>query len=66
MYECLKCGNKKYFIEHNSVETEITINEKSGEITGSHDTFKTCENVICGICKAESVDGDIEVIIKQQ
>lgn len=59
MYICKKCGNKKYFIEHNCVETEVTIDENTGEMTGSHDTFISCSEVICGICKALSQDGDI-------
>lgn len=31
MYICKKCGNKKYFIEHNCVETEVTLDENTGE-----------------------------------
>ena len=59
MYICKKCGNKKYFIEHNCVETEVTIDEDTGEMTGSHDTFVACSEVVCGICKATTEDGDI-------
>ena len=59
MYVCKKCGNKKYFVEHNSVETEITLDEMTGELTGSHDTFTSCCEIICGLCKATSEDGDI-------
>ncbi len=59
MYQCKKCGNKKYFIEHNCVETEVTLDEISGELTGSHDTFVACAEVVCGICKATSCDGAI-------
>ena len=59
MYLCKKCSNKKYFIEHNCVETEVTLDEVTGEMTGSHDTFIACSEVICGICNATSQDGDI-------
>lgn len=59
MYQCKKCGNKKYFIEHNCVETEVTLDETTGEHTGSHDTFVECAEVICGFCKATSSDGAI-------
>ena len=59
MYICKKCNNKKYFIEHNCVETEVTLCEATGELTGSHDTFVECAEVVCGICKATSEDGDI-------
>ena len=57
MYECKHCGNKKYFIEHNCVETELTLDEITGESTGSHDTVIVCSEVVCGICKATSEDG---------
>ncbi len=60
MYVCKNCGNKKYFIEHNNVETEVTCDETTGEITGSHDTFVSCSEVICGICEATFEDGKIE------
>ena len=59
MYKCKLCGNKKYFIEHNCIETEVTFDETTGEHTGSHDTFVACSEVVCGICKATSEDGDI-------
>lgn len=59
MYICRKCGNKKYFIEHNCVETEVTLDKNTGEMTGTHDTFISCSEVICGICEAVSTDGDI-------
>lgn len=59
MYICGLCGNKKYFIEINCTETEVTLDERAGEITGSHDTFVTCERVTCGVCGASSEDGNI-------
>lgn len=59
MYICKKCGNRKYFIEHNCVETEVTIDEETGLFTGNHDTYLACEEVICGICDATSCDGNI-------
>ena len=59
MYICKKCGNKKYFIEHNCVETEVTLDERTGQMTGSHDTFSECSEVVCGLCKATSENGDI-------
>lgn len=51
MYECLKCGNREHFIEYNCVKTEVTIDEKTGKITGSHVTFLEREDVQCGLCK---------------
>lgn len=59
MYVCSLCGNKKYFIETNCSETEVTLDERDGEVTGSHDTFTTCERITCGICRASSEDGYI-------
>lgn len=59
MYLCKKCSNKKYFIEHNCVETEITLDPTTGELTGSHDTLTSCVEVVCGICLATSQNGDI-------
>ena len=59
MYKCKVCGNKKYFVEHNCVETEITLDEFTGEQTGQHDTFIECSEVICGLCKSSSCNGDI-------
>ena len=59
MYLCKLCGNRKYFIEHNCVETEVTIDEFTGEPTGSHDTFVSCSEVVCGICNATSKDENI-------
>ncbi len=59
MYVCRCCGNKKYFIEHNCIETEVTLDELTGEMTGSHDTFLTCVEVVCGYCKASSEDEQI-------
>lgn len=59
MYVCNLCGNKKYFIEHNCVETELTLDVNTGEPTGSHDTFISCVEVVCGYCNATSENGDI-------
>lgn len=59
MYICKQCGNKKYFIEQNCIETEVTLNADTGEQTGSHDTFSGCVEVVCGVCNATSHNGDI-------
>jgi hypothetical protein len=59
MYICSICGNKKYFIETNCTETEVTLDESDGAMTGSHDTFVTCERVACGVCGASSEEGNI-------
>lgn len=59
MYQCKQCGNQKYFIEHNYVETELTLDPLTGEPSGSHDTVCACVEVVCGICHANSEDGDI-------
>lgn len=59
MYLCSLCGNRKYFIETNCAETEVTLDERDGAVTGSHDTFVTCERIACGVCQASSEDGHI-------
>lgn len=59
MYECKKCGNRKHFIERNCVETEVTLDENTGKITGTRDTFIFCSEVKCGVCKATSANGEI-------
>lgn len=59
MYLCRLCGNKKYFIETNCADTEVTLDERDGAVTGSHDTFVTCERITCGVCHASSEDGNI-------
>lgn len=59
MYTCKLCNNTKYFIETNCAETEVTLDERDGTVTGSHDTFVTCERVNCGVCGASSEDGNI-------
>ena len=41
------------------METEVTLDERDGARTGSHDTFVTCERVACGVCGASSEDGNI-------
>lgn len=59
MYKCNKCGNKTRFIEHNCIETKVTINSDTGEVTGTRDAFVTCMEVICGMCNATTSSGDI-------
>jgi hypothetical protein len=59
VYICRLCNNKKYFIETNCTETEVTLYERDGKKTGAHDTFVTCERIACGICGASSEDGNI-------
>ncbi len=59
MYICKLCNNRKYFIETNCIDTEVTLDEQDGAPTGSHDTFVTCERVACGVCGASSEDGNI-------
>lgn len=59
MYACSLCSNRKYFIETNCTETEVTLDEKDGALTGAHDTLVTCERVACGVCGASSENGDI-------
>lgn len=59
MYTCSVCGNKKYFIETNCIETEVTLDESDGAMTGAHDTVVTCERVACGICGASSEEDSI-------
>lgn len=59
MYTCQICGNKKYFIETNCTETEVTLDEVNGQQTGAHDTFVTCERVTCGVCGASSEDENV-------
>ena len=59
MYFCRICGNMKHFIEHNTIETELHFDERSGEVIGSHDSFLECTEVMCGVCKATSNDRNI-------
>ena len=59
MYVCKQCGNKKYFLEMNCVETEVNLEEETGEYLYGFVKFRECVEVLCGICKATSEDGDI-------
>jgi hypothetical protein len=59
MYYCINCGNKKYFIEHRCVETEVTLDQSTGEPTGFHDTKSECVEVVCGVCEFTSENGFI-------
>ena len=62
MYKCQRCGNKKYFIEHNCVKTEVTLSETTGEPTGSHDTFVCRTEVECGLCKGTLSEGIVREV----
>ena len=59
MYFCRVCENAKTFTEHNLIETELHIDEETGKVIGSHDSFLECTEVVCGVCKATSKNGDV-------
>ena len=56
MYICNKCGNRKYFLEENCCETEVNLDEKTGDVLSTFDKHQECCEVVCGICKASSED----------
>lgn len=59
MYFCRICGNKKHFTEHNLIETDLHIDEKTGKIKCQCDHFQECTEVVCYECKASSNDGNV-------
>ena len=59
MYVCRDCGNKKRFIEHNLIETEVELYERMGEVKWTNDTYLGCIEVVCAECGASSEDGAI-------
>lgn len=58
MYLCSLCQNKKFFKEHNLVETELILDD-TGAVASASDSFVVCETIICGQCGASSEDGHI-------
>lgn len=56
MYVCRDCGNKKLFVEHNMIETEVELDEKTGETIWMSDKFLGCFEVVCAVCGASSED----------
>lgn len=59
MYICKSCGNKKYFKEHNYIETNVNLDEDTGEYISGDDKFLSCCEVVCGVCGASSEDAEI-------
>lgn len=59
MYLCKVCGNRKLFKEHNCTQTEVTLDESSGEVQWMEDKFLGCSEVICSKCNSSSEDGAI-------
>lgn len=59
MYLCAVCGNKRLFKENNCIETEVTLDEESGEVLWMEDKFLGCAEVLCSKCNASSEDGKI-------
>lgn len=59
MYLCKVCGNKRYFLENNCIETYVSLDPATGELVGTSDKFLGCSEVVCDKCKASSEDGDI-------
>ena len=60
MYKCLKCGNKRKFIEYGIIRQELDCDEEGDiNVITSEYTGDWIVDMVCGECEAEASQGEV-------